>query len=151
MGLRAGWWEQPRVDGVKVGANEMASSVGRDRGAERSGGESCSSGGCDTFNGTFARGTTAFHDRRLLTMTGSRNEVPAAEGQENEHLSPGFAAWKLGHELVDRREYERAAECFRGMLLSADAPVDRSFFQAAELTAQLCAAFGSVELSAFEN
>ncbi len=115
MGLRAGWWEQPRVDGVKVGANEMASSVERDRGAERSGGESCSSGGCDTFDGTSARGTTAFHDRRLLTMAGTRDEVPAAEGQENEHLSPGFAAWKLGHELVDRREYERApnasAEC----------------------------------------
>lgn len=140
MRLRAGWREQPRIDRVRVGANEMDSSVEQDCATDRSGGESCSSGGRDASNGTFSRGTTALHDRRLATTVGSRGDIPAAAGQENGYLPPGSAAWKLGQDLVERREYEQAAECFREMLLSAEIPVDRLSIEAAEVAARLCAA-----------
>ena len=118
----------------------MDSSVERDCAAERSGGEGGFSGGRDASNGIPPRGTTALHDRRLPTMAGSRGDVQAAVGQEDDHLPPGSAAWKLGQDLVDRREYERAAECFRGMLLAAETPVDRLSIEAAEVAARLCAA-----------
>ena len=118
----------------------MTSDVGWDRSASRSGEEGCFSEGCDSYNGTSSGDTTAFHDRRLPTIVGSRGDVTAAAGREKGDPSPGCAAWRLGHDLVDRREYERAAECFRGMLLSADTPVDHSSVQAAEVAAQLCAA-----------
>ncbi|MCA1716826.1 MAG: hypothetical protein LC781_08200 [Actinobacteria bacterium] len=83
---------------------------------------------------------TALHDHRLATMEGSRGNVLAEARQEGDHLPPGTAAWKLGQDLVDRREYERAAECFRGMLRSAETPVERLSIEAAEVAAQLCAA-----------
>ena len=118
----------------------MASNVGWNRSASLSGEESCSSEGCDPYAGTSSGETTAFHDRRLSTIAGSRGDVTAAAGREKGDPSPGLEAWRLGHDLVDRREYEQAVECFRGMLLSAGTPADHSSVQAAEVAAQLCAA-----------
>src|SRR5215210_3435044 len=101
----------------------MVSSAERDYATEWSSGEGDSSRSPDVLTGASPRGANALHDRRRAETADSPGDVPDMARQRNDHLPPGFAAWKLGQDLVDRREYERAAECFRGVLLSAETPV----------------------------
>jgi len=63
-----------------------------------------------------------------------------AARQRDDRLPLDAAAWKLGHDLIDRHEYERAAECFRRMVLLAEASGDRLSVQAVEVAVELCAA-----------
>lgn len=118
----------------------MGSSGERDYAAEWSSGEGGSSRSRNVLTGASPRGVDTFHDRRRAETADLLGDVPDMARQRNGHLPFGSAAWKLGQDLVDRREYERAAECFRGILLSADTPADRLSAEAAELAAQLCAA-----------
>ncbi len=128
----------------------MDSSAERNCAVEWSGEESGSSGSRDVPTGASPRGTTALHDRRRVSVAGSSVSSPggvtAAARQRSDHLPFGPAAWKLGHDFIDRREYERAAECFRRMLLPAETPVDRLSVEAAEVAAQLCVALNCEQL-----
>lgn len=125
---------------MRVGENGMDSRDKQRFAANWSGGEDSASVGREATSGTSPRGMTAKGELQSATVVCSRDDVPAMARQENGCLPPGSAAWEVGHDLIDRREYERAAECFREMLLSAGTPVDRSSFEAAEVAAQLCAA-----------
>lgn len=125
---------------VRVGANEMGSGAEWDHALERFDGERGSSGGRDGPAGASPRGATALHSRRRATTAGSPGEVSVAARQRSDQPPLDSAAWELGHDLVDRREYERAAECFHRMLLSDEALGDRLSAEAAEVAARLCAA-----------
>lgn len=125
---------------VRAGANKMGSNAERDLMVERSGGESGSSGGRDVPNGNSPGDATALQDPRRANMASSPGKVPAVARQRNGHLPLDPTAWELGQDLVDRREYERAAECFRRMLLSAETPTEHLSVKAAEVAARLCVA-----------
>ena len=118
----------------------MDAGVERDRTVEWPGGGSGALTGRGSSTGASPGGTTALWGRRRITAEGSPGEGTVAARQRDDGCSSGSAAWELGQDLVDKREYERAAECFRRMLLPADPPVDRLSVEAAEVAAQLCTA-----------
>ena len=71
-------------------------------------------------------------------MAGSPGSVPVEASQVDARLVLDPADWKLGHDLIGRHEYGRAAEYFRRTLLSAEASVDRLFAEAAQVAVELC-------------
>ncbi len=125
---------------VSVGAIDMDSSAERDYAVERSNGEGGSSVNRDVLTGKSPWSTTALQDQGRATTGDSPGNVSVAAQQRDDRLTLDTAAWKLGHDLIDRHEYERAAERFRRMLLLAEASADCLSVQAVEVAIQLCAA-----------
>src|SRR5215210_5249793 len=125
---------------VSVGAIDMDSSAERDYAVERSNGEGGSSLSRDVLTGKSPWSTAALQDQGRATTVDSPGDVSIAERQRDDRLPLDTAAWKLGHDLIDRHEYERAAECFRRMVLLAEASGDRLSVQEVEVAVELCAA-----------
>ncbi len=115
----------------------MDFNVERDHLAQRSNREGGPLGDRDMSIDVSLWATLALEDR--ATIVEPPGNISAVRRQSRDHLPSGSAAWRRGHDLVERREYGRAAECFGRMLLSAEGSSDRLSAEAAMVAAQLCA------------
>lgn len=98
------------------------------------------SGSQDVPTGTSLWSTTALYNQRQDTTEDLPENASAAVRQSEDHLPFASTAWKLGYEFIDQHEYGQAIECFRRMLLPADALAEPLYIEAAEIAAQLCVA-----------
>lgn len=100
----------------------------------------------DTVIGTSAQGTGSLYAGYQTLTTDAIEDVLVATQQKKNRLFFNSVVWDLGHDLIDRREYALAAECFRQISRSAAGFSDRFSIEAARVGRQLCVALGRGQL-----
>lgn len=129
-------------------------------GAQTSGRRNGTSGLChtdlrveskDTAIATSAQGAEPLYAGYQTLTTDAIEDVLIAAPQKENHLFFNSVVWDLGHDLIDRREYALAAECFRQISRSAMGFTDRCSIEAARVAGQLCVALCRGQLDGEES